>query len=427
MARIEDYIYEKEVDLENHIIANYFLEGEDFDKAAKAIAIGQSIGNPDVRTKRDTVRILKNNLAKIVDTPENLHSKKSGNVEIAYPLQNFGEGDGITHLLCTVICGQMDIDSITSCRLTEIKFPQKYLAQYAGPKYGMQKIKKMTGAVNRPLLGGIVKPKTGITVPELGELVEELLEGGVDFIKEDEILANPNFCKFRDRIPVISDLVQEYEQKQNRKIFYAPCINGDYPHFVERAKFASEHEGIRAVHLNFHAGPGAYKVLRDLDLESAIFFQKSGDKILTDGNHRFGIDWSVVNKLARMSGADFIHAGMWGGYSSYSFENLEKILHELRDGDLYKQTIPSLSCGSHPGLVDTTRYHFGDDLMMNVGGAIQGHPYGTTAGAKAMRQAMDKPLSENIFSYMQNKPELKKAIETWGYIEPRSGKLLYKK
>ena len=179
------------------------------------------------------------------------------------------------------------------------------------------------------------------------------------------------------------------------------------------------------VNLNFWVGLPAYKKLRDLDMENTgIFFQKSGDKILTEKEHRYGIDWPVVCKLSRIMGVDIIHAGMWGGYLSDSKGELDDTLETLRGGNKYNGTLPSLSCGSHPGLVDTTVKNFGIDLMMNVGGAIQGHPMGTTAGAIAMRQAMAKPLDEDIKTYMNDKPELKAAIEKWGYVDHQT-KLQY--
>ena len=96
----------------------------------------------------------------------------------------------------------------------------------------------------------------------------------LNFIKEDEILGNPEFCRFKERVEIISKLVNEFSEKEGREIFYAPCINSDYPYFLERARFADE-RGIKAVHLNIWAGLPAYKALRDLDLKNAaIFFQK---------------------------------------------------------------------------------------------------------------------------------------------------------
>jgi len=415
MRNINDYLFDTSVNQKMHIIAKYSVEAKDLLFAAKQIAIGQSIGNPDVRTQRDSLEILTNNLAKIMGNPIDFEGKNKGTIKIAYPLVNFGENDGITQLLCELMGGQMDIDNITACRLEEIGLPEEYLKQYKGPKIGMAEIKRRTGAIGRPLLGGIVKPKIGMNIPQLLELGEELLIGGVDFIKEDEILGNPKNCSFYERVPKFVEMVKKHEEEQGREIFYTPCINSDFPESLKRAQFASK-AGAKGVHLNFHAGLGAYNTLRNADLESAIFFQKSGDKVLTGVNNKFSIAWPVICKLARISGADFIHAGMWGGYLSDTKEDLTRVMHELAGENRYNATVPSLSCGSNPGLVDTTRYHFGENFMMNVGGAIQGHPMGTASGAIAMRQAMDKPLEVDMYEYMKDKPELKAAIEKWGYV-----------
>ena len=69
--------------------------------------------------------------------------------------------------------------------------------------------------------------------------------------------------------------------------------------------------------------------------------------------------------------------------------------------------MPALSCGMHPGLVQANVKQFGTDFIANVGGAIHGHPVGTLAGAKAMRQAIDK--NHGI--------EYEQAISKWGYVK----------
>ena len=50
---------------------------------------------------------------------------------------------------------------------------------------------------------------------------------------------------------------------------------------------------------------------------------------------------------------------------------------------------------------------FGNDFIANVGGAIHGHPMGTLAGARAMRQAIDK----------QHNIEYEQAIAKWGFVK----------
>jgi ribulose 1,5-bisphosphate carboxylase large subunit-like protein len=415
---IDPYLFQPSVDKENHIIATYFLESKSFLASAKAIAIGQSIGNPDIRTKRESPNLLRDHLAKILDHKSNLSSKDRGYVKIAFPLVNFNpEEDGITHLLCNLMGGQMDIDIINKCQLVGLELPEGYTKVFKGPKFGLEEIKKRAKAENRPLLGGIIKPKTGITPKELKDMCLELVQGGVDFIKEDEILGNPKFCNFKERVELVSNAINDGADDQGREIFYAPCINGDYPYFLDNARYASE-VGAKAVHLNIWAGFSAYRALRDANLKTAIHFQKSGDKVITGINNYYNINWSIVCKIARLLGADFIHAGMWGGYLSDSKEDLTKVMIALKNKNGFKQTIPALSCGSHPGLVGTTMKNFGIDLMMTVGGAIQAHPLGASAGAKAMRQAFEVEMrSIHPFDVMGQNLELKEAIKKWGYTE----------
>ena len=102
----------------------------------------------------------------------------------------------------------MDIDIFESCRLIEIDFPKEVLKNFLKPKYGITGLRKISGQIDKPFSGAIIKPKTGMSPKILLEMVKELIDGGVDFIKEDEILSNPSFCKIEDRVPLISNLRQ---------------------------------------------------------------------------------------------------------------------------------------------------------------------------------------------------------------------------
>jgi ribulose 1,5-bisphosphate carboxylase large subunit-like protein len=239
-----------------------------------------------------------------------------------------------------------------------------------------------------------VKPKIGITPDVLLEMVKELVEGGVNFIKEDEIMANPSFCSIEERVPLISEYLKD------KKVVYAVCINGDHDCVLERAKRVYALGG-NAIHVNFWAGLGVYKCLRKLNLPLFIHFQKSGDKILTNKSHAFSIDWKVICYLAGLMGVDTIHSGMIGGYSTTSEDDMKDIINILASSNV----VPALSCGMHPGLVQFIVNKIGVNWLANCGGAIHGHSGGTVAGAKAMRQAIDGNL---------DCPEYCQAIEKWG-------------
>ena len=93
-------------------------------------------------------------------------------------------------------------------------------------------------------------------------------------------------------------------------------------------------------------------------------------------------------KLIRLTGADFTHAGMLGGYLDETKEVLEERFHALMgDTNNLQGTIPSLSCGATPTHVPLIRKHLGNDVMVSSGGAIHAFEDGVTAGAKAFKDA----------------------------------------
>jgi ribulose-bisphosphate carboxylase large chain len=349
--------------------------------AAENVAIGQSVGNPKVRNGWETPELWEKAGCRIEGDTNWMKTVKEGEVTIAFPCVNIDfVGDGISQLLCQTMGGQLDIDTIRDCHLLDLELPEEVEKKYfLGPKFGIEGIRKFTGATDKPLLGGIVKPKVGLNSATLLEVVKQMVEGGVNFIKEDEIMANPSSCPLEERVPLICNYLK------GKNVVYCFCINGDADVVLERAKYVAA-QGGNGVHVNFWSGLGIYKRLRELDLPLFIHYQKSGISILTDKRNPFHIEWTVVCKLAGLCGVDFIHAGMIGGYSDNGKDEMIevlKVLHKYR-------VMPALSCGMHPGLVEAIRTEIGIDWMANCGGAIHGHPQGTFAGAKAMRQSIDR-------------------------------------
>ena len=385
-----------EIDTNKYILCDYYLSSKTtLRDAAWALSIGQSVGNPNVRNHWETDELFESHSCLIIEDEEKLKKLSEGLVKIAFPVVNTDfQTDGISHLLCQFMGGQMDIDIVTKCHLLKVEFPDDVEKRYfSQPQYGIQGIRDFTGVHGKPLFGGIVKPKIGVNSQVLLEMVKEMVEGGINFIKEDEIMSNPACCPIEERVP----LVMEYLKDKN--VIYSVCINSDPLHVIDRVKKVHS-LGANSVHINFWSGLGVYKSIRELNLPLFIHFQKSGDKILTNRNHDYHIAWDVICDMAGLMGVDFIHAGMWGGYMSDNEEELRETL-----GTLHKRGVmPALSCGMHPGLVQAINKRFGIDYMANVGGAIHGHPGGSNSGTKAMRQAIDR----------KHKSEYYEAIKKWG-------------
>ena len=115
--------------------------------------------------------------------------------QLAFPAVNFGPQ--IPMLLSTIIG---NISMIGPLKLLDIKFPPDFLAQFKGPKFGVTGVQELLKVYDRPLLNNMIKPCTGYT-PEVGcRLFSRAVEGGIDIIKDDELIADPPFNPRLERI-----------------------------------------------------------------------------------------------------------------------------------------------------------------------------------------------------------------------------------
>lgn len=395
------FVNKDSIQKEKYFVVTYKLESDkNLRDASWNIAIGQSVGNPNVRNRWETEDLFQNHSCLVLGDEEDLRSKQAGEVQIAFPVINTDwETDGISHLLCQVMGGHVDIDLVKKCRAVKIDFPESVTKHFKGPKFGITGFRKFTGQYDKPLLGAIIKPKIGISPDTLLDMVKELVDGGVDFIKEDEIMSNPVFCPLDKRAEIISN----YLNSQSRKVVFCHTINCD-PHILSERVHKVHSLGGNGVHINVWSGYGSYNSIRKLDLPIYTHFQSSGAKVITSVNHQFSISWPVVCQLATLMGVDTIQTGMVGGYSNDDPNEILECIKILRHGN----TLPALSCGLHPGLVDKITSLVGNDYLGNAGGSIHGHPNGTLSGAKAMRQAVDK----------KHGPEYKQAVQKWGEVSP---------
>lgn len=396
-------IFTKEIDLDKYFIVTYFLESKtSLREAAWNLAIGQSIGNPNNRSIWETEEMFMNHSCFIMEDENYLKSLKKGIVKFAFPLSNINlDEDGISQILCHIAGGQVDILEIQKCQVLDIELPSKIEESFRlKPAFGIDGFRKFNGVHDKPFFGGIIKPKVGLSPEILLEAVKEMVYGGVNFIKEDELLGNPDHCPLEERVPLITNWLKNNAPD----VIYCFCINGDSPYALERARFVSENGG-NGIHINVWSGLGVYRAIRKENPNLWIHLQKSGDKFFTDRRAPFHIYWPVICKIAGWSGVDSIHAGMIGGYMNQDEEELRDTLKMLWSYNI----VPALSCGMHPGLVQYINDLLGNfDWMANVGGAMHGHPMGTLSGGLAMKQAINKEF---------DKIEYKVAIEKWGNKE----------
>jgi ribulose-bisphosphate carboxylase large chain len=146
-----------------------------------------------------------------------------------------------------------------------------------------------------------------------------------------------------------------------------------------------------------------------------------------DRNPEHGMSMEVIAQFARMVGVDTLHIGTAYGKMTGSKDEVLHIEEEM-ESQFTKETKKNLaqrwygikpvlgvaSGGVYPTIVPKIMKFMGKDVVLQAGGGIHGHPFGTEAGAKAMRQAVDATLKKiSLKEYAKTHVELEKALEKW--------------
>jgi ribulose-bisphosphate carboxylase large chain len=110
-----------------------------------------------------------------------------------------------------------------------------------------------------------------------------------------------------------------------------------------------------------------------------------------------GVDFTVWQQLARLAGADHVHAS---GLGSKFYERDEQVAANIRSLQAPLGTtiapLPTLSSGQNVHTPGPTFAAVGStDLLMLAGGGIAGHPDGPAAGVRSLRQAWAAAVSGN--------------------------------
>ena len=98
-------IYIDSYETDDYLVATYYLKcSKTLSDGAWDLAIGQSVGNPNVRNRWETDELFEKYSCKIIGKKEDLDRISEGTVRIAFPVVNTDwEEDGISHLLCQLI------------------------------------------------------------------------------------------------------------------------------------------------------------------------------------------------------------------------------------------------------------------------------------------------------------------------------------
>ncbi len=409
MMTIDYLALGEELEPEEYVICEYRVKSDlDIETAGYRIAEEESTGTwTHPTTLSDD--IFSKYGAKVVKAEGDM-------VTIGYPIVDFsGEIGGIPQILSIVAGNLFGLDSLKGVRLEELQLPRVVVERYPGPQFGIEGLRDVLDRPEKPLVGTIVKPKIGLPPKEFADYVYEAGRGGLTNSKDDETLVDQDFCPLEDRVNSVSETLDRLEEEGHLMI-HAHNISTSAHEILEAADLALEN-GARQLMVDvLTVGfSGLQALAEDPSVDVPLHVHRAMHGALTR-NPEHGISMAVISTLCRIAGGDALHIGTYGAGKMHADISHELRCKDILTQDMYgiKKMMPVSSGGLHPGVIFDLMEKSGNDVQIQAGGGVSGHPKGIRAGAKAMVQAVDAAYQGiSAEEYAEDHEELRLALETW--------------
>ncbi len=411
------------------VIASYLIETpHPLNEAAEVLAGEQSSGTfvsvpGETKALRERFRARLESVEELesvaapslpgVKIPEGITEYRRGRIELSFSLENMGVN--LPTLVATVAGNLFELSEFSGLKLLDLGLPQAFSTVYSGPQFGIAGTRELVEVEGRPLIGTIVKPSVGLSPQQTAELANELAGAGIDFIKDDELMADPPHSPLSERVAAVMKVLNAHMDKTGKKVMYAFNISDSLDAMYRH------HDTVQAaggtcvmVSLNGVGLVGVEALRRRSALP--IHGHRNGWGML-NRHPALGIEFTAYQKLWRLAGVDHLHVN---GLQNKFFEANESVVRSIKAclepllGGYH--LMPVISSGQWGGQAPET-YALTQtvDLMYLSGGGIMAHPGGPAAGCAAIRQAWEAAVNGvELVDYARDHEELRLSIEKFG-------------
>ena len=411
------------------VIASYLIETpHPLNEAAEVLAGEQSSGTfvsvpGETKALRERFRARLESVEELesvaapslpgVKTPEGITEYRRGRIDLSFSLENMGVN--LPTLVATVAGNLFELSEFSGLKLLDLGLPQAFSTVYSGPQFGIAGTRELVEVEGRPLIGTIVKPSVGLSPQQTAELANELAGAGIDFIKDDELMADPPHSPLNERVAAVMKVLNAHMDKTGKKVMYAFNISDSLDAMYRH------HDTVQAaggtcvmVSLNGVGLVGVEALRRRSALP--IHGHRNGWGML-NRHPALGIEFTAYQKLWRLAGVDHLHVN---GLQNKFFEANESVVRSIKAclepllGGYH--LMPVISSGQWGGQAPET-YALTQtvDLMYLSGGGIMAHPGGAAAGCAAIRQAWEAAVNGvELVDYARDHEELRLSIEKFG-------------
>lgn len=338
-------------------------------------------------------------------------------VTVSFPTANIRAN--LPTLAATLAGNLYDLGETTGVRLEVVRIPPAFRARFDRPRHGVAGTRTLTGVAQGPLIGTIIKPNVGLTAEATGDLVATLCEAGVDFIKDDEVCADPEHAPIQDRIRAVMDRVRRWRDRSGKQVMVAFNISDEHEAMRRHAELVAREGGTCVMmSLNWCGFSSVQAIRRETDL--AVHGHRNGFGMFSRAP-ALGMSFQPYQLLWRLAGVDHMHVhGLQGKFSQSDDEvrtSARDCLTPLADPDDGEDRVmPAFSSGQWAGTLPLTLAAVPSaDLLFMAGGGILAHPGGPAAGVLSLRQAWQAVQAGHpLGAAATTAPELRAALAFFG-------------
>lgn len=338
---------------------------------------------------------------------------RRGVVTVSWPVHNFGTN--LPTLVSTLQGNLYELSQFSGLRLLDFALPDSFRGAFVGPRFGVKGTRRLTGVERGVMVGTIIKPSIGLSPRQTAEMVRVLVSAGIDFIKDDELMANPPHSPFDERVDEVMRVINEHANRTGRRVMYAFNCTDELDAMMRHYDTIVRRGGTCAMVSLNSVGIVAVKRLCDRG-QLPIHGHRNGWGMLT--RHPWlGMEFTAYQQIWRMAGVDQIHVNgiankFWEPDDSV-VRSIEACRQPLLGG---MEILPVVSSGQWGGQAPETFRRAGTtDLLYLAGGGIVAHPSGPAAGVRAIRQAWvaaERGIPLDVFA--RDHVEVRQSIEKFG-------------
>ena len=403
---------------EDYVIATYQakVKTSNIEKLAMAIADEQTTGTW-IKVSADSAektRRFGSKLVALYEVPDIGCDYQSDEppmyiIQIAYPMENFSNS---MSSLMTILFGNISASGMI--RLIDVAFPKKFIAQFKGPKFGVEGLRKVLEVPDRPLLNAMIKPNIGWTPDEGADLFYHACKGGVDVIKDDELmLADGPYCPLKERVTKFMEKEKQVYEETGEHSLYAVNISDGTEKVRENAYRVLEYGGNCLMVNVYTTGFDTLKMLADdPNINVPILAHVNFAGTMAASTYTGISAPLLVGKITRLAGGDFQINGHPYGKFPVSYKQFYRCFKFFTQPWWnIKPMMYACSGGTTQMAVEKIVKNVGTDVMLAAGGGVHGHPDGSEAGAKSMRQAIDAAMKGiSVVDYAKDHEELARML-----------------